>query len=33
MFWVRGIRRGTNTECYYVGCEGLGKGIEGGTDI
>jgi hypothetical protein len=30
---VRGLRRGSDTECYSVGCEGLGKGIVGGTVI
>ena len=25
-FWLRGILRGTDTECYCVYCEGLGEG-------
>jgi hypothetical protein len=28
--WEKGIKGGTDTECYCVCCEGLGSGIEGG---
>ena len=30
--WRREIQRGTDTECYCVCCEGLGRAIERGTD-